>query len=123
MADYHAARYDVLIAHEDQTHTLLRALRGGCPVAAPDVVETSAGTGRVTFLAPSQRRERVWQRQRDPALRASGLVVLVGHWMHLSERSGARDERADERDERVVGRGARRVVCSASAYDVATNGR
>jgi ubiquinone/menaquinone biosynthesis C-methylase UbiE len=59
MTDYfdiyqnHAAEYDLLVEREDFEQHLLPAIEGILPLAGLDVVETGAGTGRLTcMLAP-----------------------------------------------------------------------
>jgi ubiquinone/menaquinone biosynthesis C-methylase UbiE len=48
-----AANYELLVSREDYQGNLLRAIRGVLLLAGIDVVETGAGTGRVTrLLAP-----------------------------------------------------------------------
>jgi ubiquinone/menaquinone biosynthesis C-methylase UbiE len=55
--------YDALVVREDHEGNLLRALTSIAPLAGADVVETGAGTGRVTFLlAPLARRVRAFDR-------------------------------------------------------------
>lgn len=57
----HAHRYAALVAHEDHAHALPRALAARVGSAAHDVVETGAGTGRVTrILAPMARTLRAF---------------------------------------------------------------
>ena len=55
--DHHADRYDALVSHEDHEGHLARALLELVPGDRLDVVETGAGTGRLTRLfAPRARR-------------------------------------------------------------------
>jgi len=54
---HRAADYDRLVRREDHAGRLLPALAGDRPLAGLDVVETGAGTGRLTcLLAPHVRR-------------------------------------------------------------------
>jgi len=54
---HHADRYDVLVSHEDHEGNLARAFDEVVPGVALEVVETGAGTGRLTRLfAPRARR-------------------------------------------------------------------
>jgi ubiquinone/menaquinone biosynthesis C-methylase UbiE len=69
MADYQriyderAEAYDALVAHEDHARNLIAALREIRPLEGLDVVETGAGTGRVTRLvAPFARSVRAFDR-------------------------------------------------------------
>jgi ubiquinone/menaquinone biosynthesis C-methylase UbiE len=56
MSDYqriyeeHGDAYDALVSREDHRQNLIAALREIAPLAGADVVETGAGTGRVSFL-------------------------------------------------------------------------
>lgn len=59
--DRHADRYDALVAREDHAGNLPRCLAEVAPGDALDVVETGAGTGRVTrLLAPRARSLRAF---------------------------------------------------------------
>lgn len=59
--DHHAERYDRLVAHEDVDGTLQRALFELLGDGALDIVETGAGTGRVTrLLAPRARTRKAF---------------------------------------------------------------
>ena len=69
MADYQriyderAEAYDALVAHEDHARNLIAALREIRPLEGLDVVETGAGTGRVTrMVAPFARSVRAFDR-------------------------------------------------------------
>lgn len=54
---HHAAGYDVLVSHEDHEGNIARTLFDIVPGHALDVVETGAGTGRITrTIAPRARR-------------------------------------------------------------------
>lgn len=57
----HADDYDALVAREDPSGNLLKAIQGICPLDGLDVVEMGAGTGRVTrLLAPHVRSIRAF---------------------------------------------------------------
>ncbi len=57
----HAARYDRLVAREDHEGNLARALEALLPAGPFDLVETGAGTGRVTrMLSPRARSVRAF---------------------------------------------------------------
>lgn len=59
--DHHAERYDRLVSHEDVDGALPRALFELLGAGAFDIVETGAGTGRVTrLLAPRARSQRAF---------------------------------------------------------------
>jgi len=61
--DTQADAYDALVAREDHAGNLLAALREVLPLQGADVVETGAGTGRVTrMLAPLVRSVRAFER-------------------------------------------------------------
>ncbi len=61
--DTQAALYDALVAREDHAGNLLPALRALLPHDAAEVVETGAGTGRLTrMLAPHVRSVRAFER-------------------------------------------------------------
>jgi SAM-dependent methyltransferase len=65
----HAGAYEALVAREDHEGNLLAALRAIAPLAGADVVETGAGTGRVSFLlAPHVRSVAAFDR--EPAMLA-----------------------------------------------------
>jgi SAM-dependent methyltransferase len=59
----HAGAYDALVSREDHEHNLIAALRDVTYLDGADVVETGAGTGRVTFLlAPFARSVTAFDR-------------------------------------------------------------
>lgn len=61
--DHHADAYEALVSREDHQANLLSALRELIPAAPFDLVETGAGTGRVTMLlAPFARAVRAFDR-------------------------------------------------------------
>jgi len=74
----HADRYDALVSHEDHEANLPRALAELCPGDALDVVETGAGTGRVTrLLAPRARSLRAFDAA--PAMIVVAAAALRDH--------------------------------------------
>jgi ubiquinone/menaquinone biosynthesis C-methylase UbiE len=61
--DHHADAYDALVSREDHEHNLLATLRAIVPLDGMNVVETGAGTGRVTLLlAPFVRSVTAFDR-------------------------------------------------------------
>lgn len=85
----HADRYDALVAREDRDGNLPRALAEVAPGDALDVVETGAGTGRVTrLLAPRARSIRAFDAA--PAMIAQARAAL-GHLAHVSFDVAAHD--------------------------------
>jgi ubiquinone/menaquinone biosynthesis C-methylase UbiE len=61
--EHDAEAYDALVAHEDHENNLVAALRQIVPRDGIDVVETGAGTGRVSLLlAPFARSVRAFDR-------------------------------------------------------------
>jgi SAM-dependent methyltransferase len=61
--EQHAGAYDALVSREDHEHNLVAALREVVPLDGVDVVETGAGTGRVTLLvAPFARTVTAFDR-------------------------------------------------------------
>lgn len=77
----HADRYDALVAHEDVAGNLQRTLLEVAPGEGLDVVETGAGTGRVTrLLAPRARSIRAFDV--EPAMIARARASL-GHLAHV----------------------------------------
>ena len=82
MADYrdvyahHAERYDALVSHEDHAGNLARVLAEIAPGVALDIVETGAGTGRVSrILAPRARSLRAFDA--EPAMIAVATARLA----------------------------------------------
>jgi ubiquinone/menaquinone biosynthesis C-methylase UbiE len=75
---HHADRYDALVAREDHLGHLPRALAEIAPGDALDIVETGAGTGRVTrLLAPRARSLRAFDAA--PAMIELARATLGAH--------------------------------------------
>lgn len=89
--DHHAAAYDALVSREDHEENLLAALREIAPGEGLDVVETGAGTGRVTLLlAPFARRVRAFDRSAHMLSVARAKAAARGY-AHLSFEVAAHD--------------------------------
>lgn len=79
---HHADRYEALVAHEDADGELPRALTALTGGASQDIVETGAGTGRVTrMLAPLARTLRAFDA--EAAMIAVARQKLSA-WPHVS---------------------------------------
>lgn len=79
--DTQADAYDALVSREDHAGNLLTALREVLPLAGADVVETGAGTGRLTrMLAPYVRTVRAFERA--PAMLAVARQRLADDGAH-----------------------------------------
>lgn len=75
--DTQADAYDALVSREDYAGNLHAALRDVLPLAGADVVETGAGTGRLTrMLARDARAVRAFERA--PAMLAVARRRLAG---------------------------------------------
>jgi ubiquinone/menaquinone biosynthesis C-methylase UbiE len=61
--EHHADEYDAFVSREDHEGNLVRALSEIAPLARAEVVETGAGTGRLSLLvAPLARAVRAFDR-------------------------------------------------------------
>lgn len=78
----HAERYDELVRHEDHEGNLVAALAEVAPGATLDIVETGAGTGRLSrILAPRARSLRAFDG--SAAMSAVAKRALAEH-AHVS---------------------------------------
>jgi ubiquinone/menaquinone biosynthesis C-methylase UbiE len=78
--DHRAEAYDALVEREDHAQNLAAALREIAPFEGLDVVETGAGTGRVTrMLAPSARSVRAFDRTAHMLSVAEARARALGH--------------------------------------------
>ncbi len=77
--DHHADAYEALVSREDHEANLLSALRELVPAEPFDLVETGAGTGRVTMLlAPLARSVRAFDRSAHMLSVARGKASARG---------------------------------------------
>ena len=96
-----ASQYEQLVSREDYEGNLLRAIQEIMPLQNKDVLETGAGTGRVTFLmAPHTRSIRAFDlsdhmlgeaRARMDSLGCKNLEFAVGSHRSLSAADTSAD--------------------------------
>lgn len=86
-----AANYEKLVSHEDYQGNILRAIREVLPIEGIDVVETGAGTGRVTrLLAPYVRSIAAFDSS-EHMITAAADSLRAGGWQNW--RTGVADHR------------------------------
>ena len=76
----HADEYEQLVSHEDYRGNILPALNRTRPLAGLDVVESGAGTGRLTrLIAPVVKSVRAFDASLNMLQVAQAVLVHNGH--------------------------------------------